>query len=401
MASVSFFPKDEKLERKRKYYQDAMERAAAPNPTQVISGVAVKQSPLEGLARALQQGIAGYSLSQLDKQEEQRQQNAQRSLADAMDVYNRQQAGGQTDIGGGEVINWNKVDPKASYSMFQKALMENPDTAPYGLQAAMSGMENQQNMANELEMFKAKMPLELQLAAQKAAASRDSTGGDTGALLDRLVQVGQQSDPSYNLLNALQDLKGGAGQRGKNLADIALGTDAAQARQTGENISNLEYAPQIEAAKITAAADATQNRSDAQAMPILEDMLKNNESTFDAPYLTTLQGPAKIAGNKQQTTAFDLMKQNRLNLAAPLAKALGVNPTDKDFQATLERIVDVNATKQSREAQIKNLMMQIERRKSSNPQGDNQENSYSKEDLEYTAKKYGISIDEVKKRLGQ
>jgi hypothetical protein len=49
-------------------------------------------------------------------------------------------------------------------------------------------------------------------------------------------------------------------------------------------------------------------------------------------------------------------------LAAPLAKQLGVNPTDKDFQASLDRIFDINASKSSRAAQIEALSNRIKSR---------------------------------------
>jgi hypothetical protein len=186
----------------------------------------------------------------------------------------------------------------------------------------------------------------------------NNAGGNTGVLVDRLIQEGS----AQNVSEALQLIKGGAGQLGRNAADIQSGTAANYATTTGTNLSDLEFKPQITTANARATDDAKQQSSDSKALPILRDMIAQNEGTFDAPYLEALQGPAKLAGFEQQTKSFDLLKQNRLELAAPLAKALGVNPTDKDFQASLDRIVDTNSTKASRDAQLRQLLQRIESR---------------------------------------
>lgn len=185
-----------------------------------------------------------------------------------------------------------------------------------------------------------------------------SAGGSTGVLVDRLIREGS----ARSVEEALQLIKGGAGQTGRNLADIGTGAQANYATQTGTNQSNLEYAPQIAGASTRATNAAEQQSADNTAAPILQEMIRINQDTFDAPYAGALQGPAKIAGFEKQTTAYDLLKQSRLELAAPLAKQLGVNPTDKDFQASLDRIVDTNSTKASREAQLQQLLNRIQAR---------------------------------------
>lgn len=185
-----------------------------------------------------------------------------------------------------------------------------------------------------------------------------NAGGNTGVLVDRLIKEGS----ARNVSEALQLIKGGAGQMGRNMADIGTGAQANYATQSGTNQSNLEYAPQIAQATTVATNRADQQSADNTAAPILQQMIKINQDTFDAPYAGAIQGPAKIAGFEKQTTAFDLLKQSRLELAAPLAKQLGVNPTDKDFQASLDRIVDTNSTKASRKAQLQQLLNRIQQR---------------------------------------
>ncbi len=111
----------------------------------------------------------------------------------------------------------------------------------------------------------------------------------------------------------------------------------------------------------TETAKAETIAKDTEAIPLLQSMIEQNKGTLPIPYAGNVQGAAKIFA-PEASKNFDLMQQNRLNLAAPLAKALGVNPTDKDFKATLDRIVDVNATQESRDAQMRQLMRQIVKR---------------------------------------
>ncbi len=144
------------------------------------------------------------------------------------------------------------------------------------------------------------------------------------------------------------------------------------AKQDASNQSDLSYKPQI-AASVKAAENmadmlSKQNIGDVQAMPLIDQLDQLNESTFDTPYANIAQVPAQFLDEyKNQTVAFDLMEQNRTNLAIPLAKALGVNPTDKDFQATLDSIFNIKSSKASRRAQIANLRTRISNRQANNP----------------------------------
>ena len=143
------------------------------------------------------------------------------------------------------------------------------------------------------------------------------------------------------------------------------------AKQDAANQSDLEFKPKTAAATTTATniADqlSKQSIADTQAIPLIDQLEALNEKTFDIPYANIAQVPAKLLPEYQdQTTAYDLMQQNRTNLAIPLAKALGVNPTDRDFNATLDSIFDISATKASRRAQIKNLKYRITNRLSHN-----------------------------------
>lgn len=140
-----------------------------------------------------------------------------------------------------------------------------------------------------------------------------------------------------------------------------------------EAAASAEASLPLEVAKVQATEGAkadAKNQEKLQAendtLPILSDMLKQNAKTNQLPYASVAQPLVRFA-NPEQGNNMDLLKQNRLDMAAPLAKQLGVNPTDKDFQATLDRIFDETASGESRNLQIQNLINKIERRQGKEP----------------------------------
>jgi len=151
--------------------------------------------------------------------------------------------------------------------------------------------------------------------------------------------------------------------------DMARGVTAPmgaspKTMQKAEEVNlDLQKESAIEKLKQQTATEIEQaknNKLDLNTLPILESMLQYNKGTINAPYAGS--APVEFGTrmlNPQAATNMDLLKQNRLELAAPLAKQLGVNPTDKDFQATLNRIFDENASKESRDAQINNLIRRV------------------------------------------
>lgn len=178
---------------------------------------------------------------------------------------------------------------------------------------------------------------------------------------------GEQDDQSY-LNDQLDSFTNQAPQPRLTIAEqIARNAGLKKtAEANAVNQSDLGYKPQIagsvesatRAAEIGSLEDKANeekrievNAGADEAAPTLEYLLQLNKGTVESPYATAFQPFLKVAGDNRATN-LDLMKQARINLAAPLAKQLGVNPTDRDFQATLDGIFDVNATQASREAQI-------------------------------------------------
>lgn len=380
MANVSFFNEiDQKAERKRRMAQALMLQAKkkANRGNEMVSGIVVKKSPLEGLANALEQGVHGYNARSVDKEADDRKKAATENMAKALGLYNKNQEGGTTELESGENIAWDGSPEKAS-SVYQRVLSQNEDTAPYAMQDVMSQMQGQRDQTNALELMKAKAPFQLEqaraLAGIRAAASGSNVGGNTGVLLDRLVAEDNGLD---SLRDALIDLKGGAGSTGRLNAEIDLGNEAKYQTQTGSNRSDLQYKPQIAGQsalqsgrgvrQATREGEALEKYiTDEQSMSTIADLRELNNSSPKGAYAGKTQFLRKLApGTSEKEASIELMKQARLGMAAPLAKQLGVNPTDKDFQNTLDQIFDIDATREVRAMQIDALEKKIQIRQQS------------------------------------
>lgn len=237
----------------------------------------------------------------------------------------------------------------------------------------------------------AKDQAEMALMARKAAP--DMTGGATGVLVQRYidatgasfpealqaVQSGLRSNmlmqggeitPIPGAAEAKGTLKAGevAGQKGVELKMNPAIAGASEAAQLQEQ---LRLKPAIEVATKQAVTAADSNASDAQTIPVIEQLKEYNANGFDMPYSdAALPLTRLVPGSDTQKKVMntELMKQARTELAAPLAKQLGVNPTDRDFQATLDRIFNVNSSKESRAAQIEALEQRIRAKRKSRGQ---------------------------------
>jgi hypothetical protein len=122
---VQFFVPENEAEIKRRRLMAEQLRAQSqiPRETQIVSGVAVPISPLQGLAGALGQGLAGYQEGKIAEVEKADTEQRQKFLKDALT-----QAGG---------------DP----AMMAQKFMENPSTADMGMQLYVENLRAQQKQA--------------------------------------------------------------------------------------------------------------------------------------------------------------------------------------------------------------------------------------------------------------
>lgn len=185
----------------------------------------------------------------------------------------------------------------------------------------------------------------------------------TGFRQNMLLQNGQLS-PIAGAAEGKGALKYGETMGGKQ-AELAMNPAIAGGEQAARLGQELQFKPRIEAATKVAETAATGGAADSQAVPVIDQLRTFNQGSFDMPYAGALSGAMRVLPSKEvqgKLVNQDLLTQARLDLAAPLAKQLGVNPTDRDFQASLDRIFNVNASKESRAAQIDALEQRIRMR---------------------------------------
>lgn len=298
--SVSFYtPTDKSIDRKRKMAEMLMQQGQQPQNTEMVSGVAVKQSPLAGIAKALTSGLGGLTEGAADRAEQQKVEGSRKTMADALEAYSRSQAGGETTTPAGETISWNKAPLDRAGAMYQNILMGNPDTAPLAMQQAMENIQYDQRFPKELELARAKAAIEAQYRtpAQAAAAIQiaDAMGqarasGDTQRLKDlqltqKVFEKGMYEDEG----GTTTALPGYAGVK----------TDLSYADQSGQNMSDAQYKPAI--AKDTAIQSEIGKRQGEAAgtlgfleanMPKLEQMT-NELSTLGKTATYTKAGQAR------------------------------------------------------------------------------------------------------------
>lgn len=218
-------------------------------------------------------------------------------------------------------------------------------------------------------------PLQLANEYQKRMQAGDTEGANTLAAFAKTFDKGIIQGPDGNYYVAggyapsvgeLAQAKGYGQQLGKDTVRMQSEPIIAAGKANATNASNLNYKPKIEAATATATTDAAGNINDSTVDPLIQQLTEYNSKSFSIPYSGAIMGVSRVFGGKEtqeKVTNTDLMKQARLDMAAPLAKQLGVNPTDKDFQASLDRIFNLDASQASRQAQIEALGQRIAQRK--------------------------------------
>lgn len=321
------------------------------------------EHPLEGLANMAKMMSGAYMTKKLNQEYDTKEKQATDTLMGAMSAYGRSQQGGETPTPKG-AIKWNQSTPEEADQMFMSAISKNPETAPIGLGMQLDEMSSRRALAAELAKERALFPMELEkaraLAGARAMALRDPTGGDTGALLDRIVEAGRGSDPNYDLLDALQALKGGAGASGRLQAEIDLGQQAEFEKQTGKNTSDLQYAPLIKSAEKTAELKATGASKADEDIAAIEEFMASAQrfkNTIDSNEFT---GP--VAGRAgaiiQDPNRTNMVSaQNELTLRA---KALLGMPSANFSDADRDFLTAIAGGKYGRAEGLKNVVARLE-----------------------------------------
>lgn len=126
MPEVSFFdPKKEAEVKRRRLMAEQLMKQSEQTPNEVVSGIVVKKSPIEGLAKALGSGLAGYQAGQADKMQTEDTINRQKVLAEAIGQYG--------------------TNPAAAAQM----LMQSPSTSDMGMKLYLDDLQYQRDSQSE------------------------------------------------------------------------------------------------------------------------------------------------------------------------------------------------------------------------------------------------------------
>lgn len=214
---------------------------------------------------------------------------------------------------------------------------------------------------------------------QKARAAGDTQRLNdlqmSAKLLDRGVVYDQMNNPMQmpgygDAVGSIAGTKKSYEAQAQNASDLAYDPLIAGGEAQAKFEQQLGYSPKIARAEKSAVLEAErlgtrQSEFDtgSKTLPIIEELKSFNEKSPSIPFAGATQGIRRLVpGTSEAESAVDLMRQARIDLAAPLAKQLGVNPTDKDFQASLDRIFDIDASRESRKKQIEALEKRIKDR---------------------------------------
>lgn len=243
-----------------------------------------------------------------------------------------------------------------------------------GLQEALAQVkiaQSQQQMQRDLTGQNLPAALQLANEYESAIASGNLDRANNIAVFAKTLDKGviQGPDGGYMAMQgygpALGEIaaaKAGAAQQAEKNVDLQMNPLIKGSEADAVNASKLEYTPLIDTAK----TDAAGAINDATVDPLIKQLTEYNSKSFEMPYSESALGITRIIPSKgiqDKVTNTDLLRQARLDMAAPLAKQLGVNPTDKDFQASLNRIFNLNTSQASRQAQIDALGKRIEERR--------------------------------------
>jgi len=123
MADALFFdPKKEAEVKRRRLLAEQLAAQGQQSGTEVVSGIVVPKSPLEGLAKALTTGVAGYQAGQADRLQTEDAAAKQKLLAEAVGQYG--------------------TDPAAAAQL----LMQSPATSDVGMQMYMQDIKRKQDL---------------------------------------------------------------------------------------------------------------------------------------------------------------------------------------------------------------------------------------------------------------
>lgn len=224
-----FFEKNNSKEiaRRRKMAERLMKQGEQDGSTQIVSGYAVKKSPLEGLAKALTSGVGQYQETKADEMQTNLDKKRAELMAQAVQAYGQ--------------------DPTAA----SQILMQDPEMSSEAMKMAMSGMDAQRAAAAKEMDWQRNADLQRELIGLRGQ-SGDGGGGATGYLIKQYmdatgsdfptalyaVQTGLRQGTNYNN-GVITPMQGVAEAKGNIKRGEAIGAEIGQ--RVGEAAGTLNF----------------------------------------------------------------------------------------------------------------------------------------------------------------
>jgi hypothetical protein len=465
-SNISFGgPTRSDIDRRKKMAERLIEQGKQPTQTEMVSGWAVPQSPLAGLAKALQTGIGGYQERKASEMEQQKADAARQTMADALGAYTRSQDTTPTQLQSGETINWQPQSLDKSSQMMANMLMQNEDTAGMGMQAQMSNIDQQQRAARDMEQMKAQQAFQMQMFDKKAALDQQMTPYQAAQLeMARAEQarVGQltpyqqaQIDLDKEKLQFQKDKVGSGGfeinpdtgqlepvysDKPMPAAALKMQDESVEALSAAQRIQNLSSSllekvtpdntgkRKLDLGPVNNAAYAARNYAGASTPESVEfgvmktDLEKLRNDTLRLNKGVQTEGDAQRAMNEVIQSINDpslfaaaMTRLNEVNAQAEELQKLQIDDIRSNFRQSPYDYSRLGG-KKPQDNFTPNMLNTPNFPTNVGPQGQGanpaittpvdqiqpvlQDQGPTPEDIAFTAKKYGISEDEVRKRLG-
>lgn len=215
------------ISRRRKMAERLMKQGEQDGSTQIVSGYAVKKSPLEGLAKALTSGVGQYQETKADEMQTNLDKKRAELMAQAVEEYGQ--------------------DPTAA----SQILMQDPEMSSEAMKMAMSGMDAQRAAAAKEMDWQRNADLQRELIGLRGQ-SGDGGGGATGYLIKQYmdatgsdfptalyaVQTGLRQGTNYNN-GVITPMQGVAEAKGNIKRGEAIGAEIGQ--RVGEAAGTLNF----------------------------------------------------------------------------------------------------------------------------------------------------------------
>lgn len=156
-----FFDKNNSKEiaYRRKMAERLLKQGEQDGTTQIVSGYAVKKSPLEGFAKALASGVGGYQERKADEMQSELDKKRSELMAKYVSAY------GQDPVGASQI------------------LMQDPELSGDAMKMAVSSIDKQKELALKEADWKREAALKRELAQMRISGSGSMTvNPDTGEI---------------------------------------------------------------------------------------------------------------------------------------------------------------------------------------------------------------------------